>query len=116
MRIVDPGHHIIRVDFKGFQKFTFTFFPIPFSPHSNYCFGEGGAGTYSDGKLYTRSKKRGKIIKTLRILHSRWQDQSLPKFSFSKSDYVSEYNRRTLTSRLADIFDNVLQKRQDMSN
>jgi uncharacterized FAD-dependent dehydrogenase len=38
------------------------------NPHSNYCFGEGGAGTYSDGKLYTRSKKRGKIIKTLRIL------------------------------------------------
>lgn len=28
-------------------------------PDSNYCFGEGGAGTYSDGKLYTRSKKRG---------------------------------------------------------
>lgn len=38
------------------------------NPHSNYCFGEGGAGTYSDGKLYTRSKKRGKIIKTLKIL------------------------------------------------
>ncbi len=37
-------------------------------PHSNYCFGEGGAGTYSDGKLYTRSKKRGKIIKVLKIL------------------------------------------------
>ena len=33
---------------------------------SNYCFGEGGAGTYSDGKLYTRSKKRGDID---RILH-----------------------------------------------
>ena len=29
------------------------------NPDSNYCFGEGGAGTYSDGKLYTRSKKRG---------------------------------------------------------
>jgi len=29
--------------------------------NSNYCFGEGGAGTYSDGKLYTRSKKRGDI-------------------------------------------------------
>jgi uncharacterized FAD-dependent dehydrogenase len=29
------------------------------NPESNYCFGEGGAGTYSDGKLYTRSKKRG---------------------------------------------------------
>jgi uncharacterized FAD-dependent dehydrogenase len=27
----------------------------------NYCFGEGGAGTYSDGKLYTRSKKRGDV-------------------------------------------------------
>jgi uncharacterized FAD-dependent dehydrogenase len=30
-------------------------------PHSNYCFGEGGAGTYSDGKLYTRSDKRGNV-------------------------------------------------------
>lgn len=32
-------------------------------PESNYCFGEGGAGAYSDGKLYTRSKKRGDIEK-----------------------------------------------------
>ena len=31
------------------------------NPESNYCFGEGGAGTYSDGKLYTRSDKRGNI-------------------------------------------------------
>jgi len=35
---------------------------------SNYCFGEGGAGTYSDGKLYTRSKKRGSIIDILETL------------------------------------------------
>lgn len=35
-------------------------------PESNYCFGEGGAGTYSDGKLYTRSKKRGDVEKALR--------------------------------------------------
>ena len=35
---------------------------------SNYCFGEGGAGAYSDGKLYTRSKKRGSIDKILNIL------------------------------------------------
>src|SRR5690606_63449 len=34
---------------------------------SNYCFGEGGAGTYSDGKLYTRSKKRGDIDRILRL-------------------------------------------------
>lgn len=36
---------------------------------SNYCFGEGGAGTFSDGKLYTRSKKRGDNSRILKILH-----------------------------------------------
>ncbi len=36
-------------------------------PDSNYCFGEGGAGAYSDGKLYTRSKKRGSVEKILNI-------------------------------------------------
>lgn len=35
---------------------------------SNYCFGEGGAGTYSDGKLYTRSKKRGDVQRILKLL------------------------------------------------
>ena len=38
------------------------------NPDSNYCFGEGGAGTYSDGKLYTRSKKRGDVRRVLEIL------------------------------------------------
>lgn len=38
------------------------------NPESNYCFGEGGAGTYSDGKLYTRSKKRGDVNRILEIL------------------------------------------------
>lgn len=38
------------------------------NPESNYCFGEGGAGTYSDGKLYTRSKKRGDVKRVLEIL------------------------------------------------
>ncbi|HAD96067.1 MAG TPA: FAD-binding protein [Cryomorphaceae bacterium] len=38
------------------------------NPESNYCFGEGGAGTYSDGKLYTRSKKRGSVDRILNIL------------------------------------------------
>ena len=37
-------------------------------PESNYCFGEGGAGTYSDGKLYTRSKKRGDNLRVLELL------------------------------------------------
>jgi len=38
------------------------------NPDSNYCFGEGGAGTYSDGKLYTRSKKRGDNLRVLELL------------------------------------------------
>ena len=37
------------------------------NPESNYCFGEGGAGTYSDGKLYTRSSKRGDIDRILNL-------------------------------------------------
>lgn len=39
------------------------------NPDSNYCFGEGGAGTYSDGKLYTRSSKRGNIQRILQLFH-----------------------------------------------
>lgn len=38
------------------------------NPESNYCFGEGGAGTYSDGKLYTRSSKRGDVNRILSML------------------------------------------------
>jgi uncharacterized FAD-dependent dehydrogenase len=38
------------------------------NPESNYCFGEGGAGTYSDGKLYTRSTKRGDVNRILQML------------------------------------------------
>lgn len=39
-------------------------------PNSNYGFGEGGAGTFSDGKLYTRSKKRGDVNRILQIFHN----------------------------------------------
>lgn len=39
------------------------------NPESNYCFGEGGAGAFSDGKLYTRSKKRGNVERILQLLH-----------------------------------------------
>ena len=38
------------------------------NPESNYCYGEGGAGTFSDGKLYTRSTKRGDVASVLRLL------------------------------------------------
>ena len=44
---------------------------------SNYCFGEGGAGTYSDGKLYTRSKKRGDIRRILEILVAHGADEDI---------------------------------------
>lgn len=50
-----------RRDLRAIQQFSVV------HPDSNYCFGEGGAGTYSDGKLYTRSHKRGSIEKALRL-------------------------------------------------
>ncbi len=51
-----------RRDLRAIQQFGIV------NPHSNYCFGEGGAGTYSDGKLYTRSHKRGNVYKALKLL------------------------------------------------
>jgi hypothetical protein len=47
------------------------------NPESNYCFGEGGAGTYSDGKLYTRSNKRGNIDKILRLFYQFGADENI---------------------------------------
>ena len=44
---------------------------------SNYCFGEGGAGTYSDGKLYTRSSKRGNVEKVLQMLVHFGADENI---------------------------------------
>ncbi|NIG52971.1 NAD(P)/FAD-dependent oxidoreductase [Chitinophaga sp. Cy-1792] len=46
-------------------------------PDSNYCFGEGGAGTYSDGKLYTRSNKRGDINRILNIFIHFGADENI---------------------------------------
>ena len=51
-----------RRDLRAIQQFGEV------NPDSNYCFGEGGAGTYSDGKLYTRSTKRGDVNRILNIL------------------------------------------------
>ena len=51
-----------RRDLRAIQQFGQV------NPDSNYCFGEGGAGTYSDGKLYTRSTKRGDVNRILNIL------------------------------------------------
>lgn len=70
-------------------------------PDSNYCFGEGGAGTYSDGKLYTRSNKRGDVNKVLQILvafgadpnilvdaHPHIGTNKLPKIIGSIREYI----------------------------
>lgn len=46
-------------------------------PDSNYCFGEGGAGTYSDGKLYTRSNKRGDINRILNLFVQFGADENI---------------------------------------
>ena len=47
------------------------------APDSNYCFGEGGAGAYSDGKLYTRSKKRGPVDEILKIFVCHGADENI---------------------------------------
>lgn len=63
--VVDRGKQVQprRRDLKGLQQHGRV------DPDSNYCFGEGGAGTYSDGKLYTRSHKRGDVRDVLELLH-----------------------------------------------
>lgn len=60
-----------RRDLRAIQQFGEV------NPHSNYCFGEGGAGTYSDGKLYTRSHKRGSIDKALKLLVEHGADPDI---------------------------------------
>lgn len=62
--VLDRGNdaRLRRRDLRAIQQFGTV------NPHSNYCFGEGGAGTYSDGKLYTRSVKRGDMHKALKLL------------------------------------------------
>ncbi len=47
------------------------------NPDSNYSFGEGGAGTFSDGKLYTRSKKRGDVRKIIEVLHQHGANEDI---------------------------------------
>lgn len=71
------------------------------NPHSNYCFGEGGAGTYSDGKLYTRSGKRGDIRKVLQLLveHGAREDilvDSHPHIGSDKLPRIVENLRKTI--------------------
>lgn len=68
---------------------------------SNYCFGEGGAGAYSDGKLYTRSKKRGNINKILNVFCQHGASTSIladahPHIGTDKLPRVIENMRNTI--------------------
>ena len=84
---------------------------------SNYCFGEGGAGTFSDGKLYTRSKKKGDVNKILNILvqhgattdirvnaHPHIGTNKLPKIIQAIRETIIQYGGQVLfNSRVTDI-------------
>lgn len=73
------------------------------NPESNYCFGEGGAGTYSDGKLYTRSSKRGDVNRILKLLVYHGAEENIlyeshPHIGTNKLPHIIEKMRETILS------------------
>lgn len=73
------------------------------NPHSNYCYGEGGAGAFSDGKLFTRSKKRGNIEEVLQLLvqHGASEDILIEAHAHIGSDklpHIIRNIRKTIES------------------
>lgn len=78
---------------------------------SNYCFGEGGAGTYSDGKLYTRSTKRGNISEVLELLtyHGAVEDilvDSHPHIGSNKLPGIIKNIRNTIIASGGEVYFN----------
>jgi uncharacterized FAD-dependent dehydrogenase len=78
------------------------------NPHSNYCFGEGGAGTYSDGKLYTRSTKRGDITKVLETFVAHGADETIlieahPHIGTNKLPKIIEAMRQTILDHGGEV-------------
>lgn len=91
-----------RRDLRAIQQFGEV------NPHSNYCFGEGGAGTYSDGKLYTSSSKRGNINHVLKILvqHGAPSDiliDAHPHIGSNKLPVVVQNIRQTILEHGGEI-------------
>lgn len=75
---------------------------------SNYCYGEGGAGTYSDGKLYTRSNKRGDINKVLQIFvqHGATEDilvDARPHIGTNKLPHIITAIRETIQNAGGEV-------------
>ena len=78
------------------------------NPQSNYCFGEGGAGTYSDGKLYTRSTKRGDVNKVLEIFVAHGADENIlveahPHIGTNKLPKIIEEMRKTIIDNGGEV-------------
>lgn len=78
------------------------------NPDSNYCFGEGGAGTYSDGKLYTRSKKRGDVQRILRLLVQHGATPEIlvdahPHIGTNKLPYVVQALRQSILDHGGEV-------------
>lgn len=76
--------------------------------NSNYCFGEGGAGTYSDGKLYTRSKKRGDVNQILDLLIAHGADENIavnahPHIGTNKLPKIIKAIRETILTHGGEI-------------
>ncbi len=81
------------------------------NPHSNYCFGEGGAGTYSDGKLYTRSTKRGDITKVLETFVAHGAEETIlieahPHIGTNKLPKIIEAMRQTIIDNGGEVLFN----------
>lgn len=78
------------------------------NPDSNYSFGEGGAGTFSDGKLYTRATKRGNVKKIMNIFvqHGAFKDimiNSQPHIGSNKLPTIVENIRKTIISNNGEV-------------
>jgi hypothetical protein len=78
------------------------------NPESNYCFGEGGAGTYSDGKLYTRSNKRGNINRILHIFQQFGADENIltdahPHIGTNKLPHIITAMREQITASGGEV-------------
>lgn len=78
------------------------------NPDSNYCFGEGGAGTYSDGKLYTRSTKRGNVKRILDIFIQHGADpeiriESHPHIGSNKLPKIVQSIRETIIENGGEV-------------
>ncbi|HQV31337.1 MAG TPA: FAD-dependent oxidoreductase [Calditrichia bacterium] len=102
--VLDRGKDVRsrRKDLRQIQQFGVV------DADSNYCFGEGGAGTYSDGKLYTRSHKRGSIAKILKLLVEHGADPDIlvdahPHIGSNKLPRVVQNIRETLESHGAVV-------------